>query len=156
MRSWQLSKGPAAPWIPLDQRLAERGGRAKAEIADITGASSAALVELKADIAGASRNARDLMATIIAIAEETRILALNARIEAARAGAAGNSFAVVANEVARLADRTMTVANEASRRLDLDRVTQRLAATADSVAGQARRVRPSSFRRSRRRQFRHG
>jgi ABC-type amino acid transport substrate-binding protein len=119
----------------VDHRLAERGGRAKSEIADITGEATAALVELKADIAGASRNARDLMATIIAIAEETRILALNARIEAARAGAAGNSFAVVANEVARLADRTMTVANEASRRLDLDRVTQRLSETADSVAG---------------------
>jgi len=68
-------------------------------------------------LSATARRIGEIVGRIDEIAEETKLLALNASIEAARAGEAGRSFAVVAGEVRALAQKTAEATREVHERI---------------------------------------
>lgn len=88
--------------------------------------SSHTLMELEKN----SEDMSVMLEVIKGVAEQTNLLALNAAIEAARAGEQGRGFAVVADEVRQLAMRTQQSAEEISGLIERFRATSRKAAQA--------------------------
>ena len=122
--------------------LAEKVAGEMQSIASTVSASSGEVSRL----VESTREIESMAKVIKDIADQTNLLALNAAIEAARAGEQGRGFAVVADEVRKLAERTthatgkigtMIAAIQSSARAAVDRMGEAVN-KADASAGLAR------------------
>ncbi|WP_415910313.1 methyl-accepting chemotaxis protein [Oleiharenicola sp. Vm1] len=138
----------------MTKRNAESAAQAKQLANGTRHAAEAGATDVTAmnDAMGAIKASSDNIAKIIKaideIAFQTNILALNAAVEAARAGEAGAGFAVVAEEVRNLAQRSATAAKETAEKIEdaISKsahgagISERLAKSLDEIVGKARKV----------------
>ncbi|WP_286181916.1 methyl-accepting chemotaxis protein [Desulfovibrio sp. Huiquan2017] len=117
---------------------AESGSRVVSRTIDSIGTvsqNSQSLVENVAGLGSQAEGVGAIMGVISDIADQTNLLALNAAIEAARAGEAGRGFAVVADEVRKLAEKTVDATRDVG--VAIKGIQAQVSRTIDEVKGMA-------------------
>jgi len=109
-RSAETAQGAAREGAGLVQTAVNAIAAAQGQVLD--------LQEKMRELGVQADNVGRVLQVIGDIADQTNLLALNAAIEAARAGEAGRGFAVVADEVRKLAEKTMQATHEVASTLD--------------------------------------
>ena len=112
----------------LSQQSSTSVGRVSQEIGAVAQAMDS-LSEVMRELETRSGQVGSIASVIKEIADQTNLLALNAAIEAARAGEQGRGFAVVADEVRKLAERT------SSATVEIEQMVSAMRAASESAMG---------------------